>query len=109
MSEFKGKFMVNIREYYEKVRCGCCAPRCACWALLEAHTLPGGNTPARAGSADCVPWHCLACRPRTRPPAACPVQDGEMLPGKKGISLPEEQWTRLLAGLPGLVAALEAA
>lgn len=36
-------------------------------------------------------------------------KDGQQLPGQKGISLPEEQWTRLLGGLPGLAAALEAA
>lgn len=34
---------------------------------------------------------------------------GEMLPGQKGISLPEEQWARLLSGLPGLAAAADAA
>ncbi|KAI7839951.1 hypothetical protein COHA_006345 [Chlorella ohadii] len=53
VSCFKNKYMVNIREYYEK--------------------------------------------------------DGQQLPGQKGISLPEEQWARLLGGLPGLAAALEAA
>lgn len=36
-------------------------------------------------------------------------KEGQMLPGQKGISLPEEQWARLLGALPGLTAALEAA
>lgn len=36
-------------------------------------------------------------------------KDGQQLPGQKGISLPEDQWARLLGGLPGLAAALEAA
>jgi hypothetical protein len=35
-------------------------------------------------------------------------KDGEMKPGSKGISLPEEQWGRLEAGLPGLRAAMDA-
>jgi hypothetical protein len=30
------------------------------------------------------------------------------MPGQKGISLPEEQWAKLLGGLPGLEAALQA-
>lgn len=30
------------------------------------------------------------------------------MPGQKGISLPEEQWTRLLSGMPVLAAALAA-
>lgn len=53
VNEFKGRYMVDIREYYEK--------------------------------------------------------DGQLAPGSKGISLPEEQWARLVAGLPGLAAALDAA
>ncbi|KAK9816898.1 hypothetical protein WJX72_006917 [[Myrmecia] bisecta] len=52
VSSFKGKFMINIREYYEK--------------------------------------------------------DGKQLPGKKGISLPREQWIKLTQHLDALAAALTA-
>lgn len=79
-----------------------------------------------------MPWPCLGCSPSRSAGCPCPVcrrrasiscfkgrymvnireyyeKDGQQLPGQKGISLPEEQWTRLLGGLPGLAAALEAA
>ncbi|KAL4451272.1 hypothetical protein ABPG77_009344 [Micractinium sp. CCAP 211/92] len=52
INSFKGRFMVDLREYYEK--------------------------------------------------------DGRLMPGQKGISLPEEQWARLVGGLPTLAAALAA-
>jgi hypothetical protein len=40
---------------------------------------------------------------------AASLQDGQQLPGQKGISLPEDQWAKLLSGLPGLAEALDRA
>ncbi len=36
-------------------------------------------------------------------------KDGALLPGKKGISLPEAQWRALLAAAPAVAAAVAAA
>jgi hypothetical protein len=38
---------------------------------------------------------------------ACYALPACVQPGKKGISLSEDQWAKLLAGLPGLAAALD--
>lgn len=35
-------------------------------------------------------------------------KEGESLPGKKGISVPREQWAKLCGALPALVAQLAA-
>lgn len=87
--------MVGVREFYEKDG----------QMLVRRAVLPEG---AGQGPPCCrAAWthpQTLCLRATYCPPNLIASQ-----PGKKGISLPEEQWTRLLAGLPGLAAALEAA
>jgi len=119
VSTYKGTTYVNIREYYEKVRgCSTCAfdwphMRVAVGCVVGLQLLGRGC----AGPGE--PW-CAACRAlpfAPRIPQCCfakffaVVQDGQKLPGKKGISLPRDQFEALrcavrLAGcigsLPGL-------
>jgi hypothetical protein len=35
-----------------------------------------------------------------------PLQDGKLLPGQKGLNMSEEQWSKLVAGMPALTQAL---
>lgn len=115
MSSFKGKWMVGVREFYEKdgqmlVRAKAATP------------CTHGPLPQCVGGGLQLAPRMLVAPPSVRPPHPLRLRTARAShlhmqtaqshlpqPGKKGISLPEEQWARLLAGLPGLAAALEAA
>ncbi|PRW20186.1 transcriptional coactivator p15 [Chlorella sorokiniana] len=121
VSTFKGTTYINIREYYEKDgqklpgKKGISLPRDQFEALrrgaddLDA-ALRGRDTSfevqlsnKRRASVSCFKGRYMVNIREYY------EKDGQQLPGQKGISLPEEQWTRLLGGLPGLAAALDAA
>ena len=48
----------------------------------------------------------MACLELTHCAAALLVQDGKLLPGQKGLSMSEEQWGKLVSGMPALTQAL---
>lgn len=121
VSNFKGQLYVNIREYYEKDgqklpgKKGISLPRDQFAKLRQAAADLDAALKARdlsfelqlsnkrkATISNFKGRHMINIREYYE-------KDGSLLPGQKGISLPEDQWAKLLAGLPGLQAAVDAA
>ncbi|KAL4857528.1 RNA polymerase II transcriptional coactivator [Chlorella vulgaris] len=121
VSTFKNVVYVNIREYYEKDgqklpgSKGISLPR-EQFAALNAHAAELDAAVKQHNTA-----YELQLSAKRKATVSCfkktylvnlreyYEKDGQQLPGKKGISLSEDQWAKLLAGLPGLAAALDQA
>lgn len=98
VSEFKGTTLVNIREYYEVMPTSSfgCAPPCLS-ILYETAECPKS-----------VACGLNTCLQELRVCVCMAQKDGELLPGKKGISLSPEQFNILKESAANIQTALAA-